>query len=134
MQYNVDGIRQHKDDPASVNAWVEEMTSLPYNPALFYKPQGTPDPNGNLADNDFVLVIQTEFQKDMLSRVGDNAVYMDTTHGTNAYDFNLTTAVVIDEYGEGVPVMWAISNRQDNDTLILVLRAVETRSGQVTPR
>ena len=41
---------------------------------------------------------------------------------------------MIDEYGEGIPVMWAISNRQDADTLITVLRAVEMRSGQVTPR
>ena len=74
VQYNIDGIRRHKDDPASVNAWVEEMTSLPYNPVLFYKSQGTPDPNGNLADNDFVLVIQTEFQRDMFRRFGNNAV------------------------------------------------------------
>ena len=133
-QYNVDGISRHKDNPISVNAWVEEMMSLPYNPVLFYKPQGTTDPNGNLADNDFLLVIQTEFMRDMFSRFGNNAVCMDTTHGTNAYDFNLITAVVIDEYGEGIPVMWAISNRQDTDTLITVLRAVEMRSGQVTPR
>ena len=133
-QYNIGGISRHKDDPISVNAWVEEMTSLPYNPVLLYKPQGTPDPDGHLADTDFILAIQTEFQRDMLSKFGNNAVCMVSTHGTNAYDFNLIAAIVIDEYGEGIPVLWAISNRQDTDTITAVLKAVETRSGRVTPK
>ena len=133
-QYNIGGISRHKDDPISVNAWVKEMTSLPYNPVLLYKPQGTPDPDGHLADTGFILAIQTEFQRDTLSKFGNNAVCMDSTHGTNAYDFNLITAIVIDEYGEGIPVLWAISNRQDTDTITAVLKAVETRSGCVTPK
>ncbi len=38
---------------------------------------------------------------------------MDTTHGTNMYDFNLLSVVVLDEYGEGIPVAWMISSRED---------------------
>ena len=54
-------------------------------------------------------------------------------YGTNAYDFNLMTAIVIDEYGEGIPVLWAISNRQDMETLTIALRAMKTRTGRVSP-
>ena len=132
-QYNVDSISRHKDDPISVNAWVEEVTSLPYNPVLHYKPQGAPEPDCRLAETDFLLVIQTEFQRYMFSKFGNNALCMDSTHGTNAYDFNLMTAIVIDEYGEGIPVLWAISNRQDMETLTIALRAMKTRTGRVSP-
>ena len=45
----------------------------------------------NIAANHVGLVI----------KFGQIAICMDATHGTNAYDFNLITAVVIDEFGEG---------------------------------
>ena len=41
----------------------------------------------DLGTNDFILSIQTEFQKDMLKAFGDNTISIDTTHGTNIYDF-----------------------------------------------
>ena len=28
------------------------------------------------------------------------------THGTNSYDFNLVTVLVVDEFGEGYPIAW----------------------------
>lgn len=43
-----------------------------------------------------MLCIQTEFQKDMLNAFG-----------------HLETLVIIDEYGEGVPIAWMLCNRQD---------------------
>ena len=56
------------------------MTSLPYNPVLHYKPQGAPDPDCRLADTDFLLVIQTEFQRDMFSKFGNNALCILVPH------------------------------------------------------
>ena len=47
-------------------------------------------------------------------------VCVDGTHGTNGYDFTLITVMVIDEYGEGFPVAWCISNREDQLLLILM--------------
>ena len=90
------------------------MQALPYNPILNYKDQGRPQPDNldNLAD-DFLLCIQTEFQRGMLKAFGHDTVCIDTTHGTNMYHFNLITLVVIDEYGEGIPVAWMLSNRED---------------------
>jgi hypothetical protein len=34
----------------------------------------------------------------------ETCVRMDPTHGTNAYDFNLITVLVMDGFGEGIPV------------------------------
>ena len=136
LKHNTEGIIRHKDDSKSVHVWTEEMKSLPYNPVLLYmyKAQGIPDPNNFLKEDDFLLVIQVEFQRDMLIKFGQNAICMDATHGTYAYDFNLITAVVIDEFGEGVPVFWAISNKQDTEVLVLVFNVVKQRSGNINPK
>jgi len=40
-------------------------------------------------------------------------VAMDLTHGTNAYDFQLTTFTLVDDHGEGFPSAFCFSNRVD---------------------
>ena len=65
----------------------------------------------------------------MLVRHGDNAVCLDATHGTNAYDFKLITLLVIDDFGAGIPVCWAISNREDSLVLVEMLKPVRERCG-----
>ena len=135
-QYNIEGVMRHANDLSSVSAWVEEMKSLNYNPVLLYKIQGMPqsDEMDNIADQDFVLAIQTEFQRDMLMKFGNNTVCVDATHGTNMYDFHLITILVIDEYGEGIPVVWVITNREDALLLMEFLKEIKKRTGPLTPQ
>ena len=66
--YNIEGINRHANDLISVSTWRLDMQALPYNPILIYKEQGRPQPYNldNLADYDFLLCIQTEFQRDKL--------------------------------------------------------------------
>ena len=71
-QYNIDGIVRHKNDLTSVRVWVQEMSTLEYNPVLIFKPQG--ESKDNFTENDFLLVLQTEFQRDMFQRFGSVAV------------------------------------------------------------
>ena len=87
---------------------------LPYNHIIIYKEEGKPKPDNldNLADDNFLLCIQTEFQRDMQKAFGYDTVYIDTTHDINIYHFNLITLVVIDEYGEGISEVWMLSNRE----------------------
>ena len=66
----------------------------------------------NLSKDDFLIVIQTPFQKDTMQQYGSKAVLMDSTHSTTQYKFLLISIMVIDDYGEGIPVAWAISNRR----------------------
>ena len=48
-----------------------------------------------------------------MKQYGNNIICVDTTHGTNHYDFNVFTIMVVDDYGEGLPVAWAITNTED---------------------
>ena len=68
-----------------VCAWVKELEALPYNPVLVFKAQGEPqqDHMNNIGKNDFLLGLQTQFQRDMLIKHGGVCVCMDATHGTN---------------------------------------------------
>jgi len=52
----------------------------------------------------------------MLTKFANNIVCIDSTHGMNQYDFHLTSLVVIDEYGAGIPAAFCISNRKDTNT------------------
>ena len=131
-QFNIDGIMRHKNDLTSVMAWVEEMSTLDYNPVLAFKMQGISLPNA--PTDDILLVVQTAFQCDVLKSFGSNAVCIDSTHGTNAYDFTLTSILVIDDYGGGLPVGWMISNREDKHMLIQFFTALKQRGGYIKPQ
>lgn len=133
---NIEGVQKHTNDQTSVRAWVCEMAELPYNPVVVFKAQGDKqgDTMDNIADDDFLLGIQTEFQCDLLRQFGAEAVCMDSTHGTNHYDFYLTTLLIVDEWGEGVPVAWLVSNHETTTVLVEFLRAVKGRCGPITPR
>ena len=64
----------------------------------------------NLKMEDMLLIIQTKFHKDIMLKFGSNIVCLDATHGITMYDFLLMTVVIVDQYGEGVPITWAVSN------------------------
>ena len=62
-------------------------------------------------------------------------VCMDATHGTNMYDFKLITLLVLDDFGEGIPVAWVITNREDATMLVEFLTAIKHMTGVLkTPR
>lgn len=111
---------KHADDHTSVHIWVEELNSMSDSPVVLYKPQGSApsDTLTNLAASDFVLGVQTSTQRTFMTQFGNNKmVCLDSTHGTNQYGFNLITVMVIDDFGEGIPVAFLISNREDEVVL-----------------
>ncbi len=131
-QYNIRGIEKHANDHSSVCAWVSELRSLvEFDPVLHFKQQGCED--GKLGKEDFLLCLQTEFQLEMFKLFGHKVICVDATHATNMYEFLLITVLVIDEFGEGVPVAWAISNREDTNSLSIFLKQLRLRSGDLKP-
>ncbi len=54
-QFNIEGIVKHKNDLASVSAWVEELREMRYNPVVVFKTQGE-QVHGPLSENDFFCV------------------------------------------------------------------------------
>lgn len=133
--YCLKGIQRHQDDATSIHMWVEEMNNQENSPVLLYKPQGQSKGYTNLSPNDFILAIQTPLQADIMKRFSDGRVIcVDGTHGTNGYDFTLITVMIIDEYGEGFPVAWCISNKEDQAVLLHFYQAIKEKVGLLTPR
>ena len=130
---NIESVRKHADDHTSVYAWVEEFKKEVYNPILYYKPQGVDCPAGNLHNSDFLLVLQTEFQKDLFLEHGSHVVCMDATHGTNLYNFQLITILIMDSLGEGIPVAWAIGNHENTQLLTVFLSSIKDKIGSIKP-
>src|SRR5262249_13409215 len=85
--------------------------------------------------DDFMLVIMSSAQVSGLRKfAGQNKeVALDSTHGTNSYNFQLTTLLVIDEHGEGFPVAFCFSNKVDLISMSVFLSVVgDTVGWQVT--
>lgn len=129
------GIQRHKDDATSVDLWVKQMKSQDDNPVILYKVQGQKAPVecAGMADQDFVLAMQTPLQASMLKQFSAKVICFDGTHGTNGYNFTLVTVMVVDEYGEGLPVAWCISNKEDQTLLANFYRAIRKRVGALSP-
>lgn len=51
----------------------------------------------------------------------------------NRYDFTLVTLMVVDEYGEGFPVAWCFSNKEDHTLLSNFYEAIKRKVGALTP-
>lgn len=130
-QFNVEGIERHHDDQMSVCAWVKELQSLEYNPITIFKEQGS-GAKYMLSKDDFILGTQTQFQRDVMKEYGNTLICMDATHGTNHYQFKLITVLVLDDFGEGVPVGWMICNKEDGIVLRTFLNSLHQRTGPIT--
>ena len=63
----------------------EEMQSSQNDPIIFYQ---EPSADGS---SHFMLALATRSQRFMLEKYGHNIIAMDSTHGTNDYDFQFTT-------------------------------------------
>ena len=83
------------------------------------------DTQNSLKEDDFLLCIQTPFQRDTMIQHSNTMICADSTHSTTQYDFLLTSLLVIDDFGEAVPVAWAVSNREDTEVLSVI--SVELR-------
>ena len=96
-------VKKHKEDALSVQLTVEELQQEPFNPVLIYKPQGVTNPNyPTLSEDAFVLAVQTEFQMQLYQTYAESVLCIDSTHGTNAYNFTLITCIVADNFGQGM--------------------------------
>jgi len=87
----------------------------------------------NLKKEDFIIIIQTEHQKMLASKFGNLGVCCDSTHGTNAYDFTLTTLLVVDEFGEGQPIGWCIANHEDYNFMKFFFSTLSQNNGKLSP-
>ena len=127
---------KHTDDATSVAILIKELNEADKeSPVLFYKQQGKCLNDHQFLDkHDFVLVLQTPYQSVMMKEFGHNVICIDSTFKTTGYDFTLITVLIIDEFGEGYPVAWCLTSREDQKVISLFLKTIKDRTGIVTPR
>ncbi|GFU11775.1 uncharacterized protein TNCV_4969661 [Trichonephila clavipes] len=126
-------VIKHKDDGTSVDAWVNEIESKNDSCILFYKPQGvTSAMYPELKSDDFVLIIMNDAQCEMLKKYVSD-ICIDGTHGTNGYDFELITLLILDDMRQGFPCSFFISNRTDHFVLEIFFAKIKEKVGEICP-
>ena len=62
-------------------------------------------------------------------KYAQNLVCVNSTYSTTVYDFQLITVLVTDDYNEGIPMTWLISNacRKTTDMLHVVFLSSENK-------
>ena len=93
---------RHANDATSVNMIVKELRAEPYDAVLLFKPQHSSSAEfAAVPSNVFILAIQTQWQKEVFVKYANTIFCIDSTHGTNAYQFKVITCIVPDEFGKG---------------------------------
>ena len=131
--FNVEKIVSlHSNDADSVAAWVAKNRQDDGEKSVvrYVKFQGEEGEFG-LRQDDFMLILMTQAQIAGVQKFGGEGreVALDSTHGTNAYNFQLTTLMVLDEHGEGFPGAFCYSNRVDECTMSMFLGHVRDALG-----
>ncbi|CAM6109491.1 unnamed protein product [Calypogeia fissa] len=107
------------DDATSVKMWVEQ------NPdhILVYR-------EANEATGDkFLLAWASPWQMQTFATdAHENAVAMDATFGDNEYEYSLYTLLTYDGHQNGLPCIWAITERHTTLDLGLVLAAAKEKA------
>ena len=132
--FALQNVQRHSNDLQSVLAWISEWKSEKgeESPVLYLKVQGEGAKDGyNLPIDDFIMVVQTPFQREMFLKFAVNGICCDSTHGTNGYDYPLTTIHVIDDFGEGMPVAWCLSNHEDICSMVVFFSEIKMKCGPV---
>jgi hypothetical protein len=60
--------------------------------------------------------------------------FMDGTHGTNSYKYELTTVLILDDKNMGYPVAFFISNRKDKIAQEVFLHSLKEKVRPIHPK
>ena len=85
-----------------------------------------------LEKDDFVVTMQTEFQKHLMQKFGDKRLCCDNTHRTTGYDFILNFFLVLDEFEERVPAAFCLYNRDNFTFMKLFFSKISGSTGAIS--
>ena len=112
---------------------VKELKDEPFNPVLIYKTQGLKELQYPMVPD--YIFMQTEFQMEFYRQHAPTILCIDSTHGTNQYNFELITCVVPDamvkvhmynllyqllETGRPRPIVWCLFNHEHHQSKITI--------------
>ena len=87
--FGINEVKRHVDDQTSLLSWIQDWASIDSNAVLFYKLEGDDPPPDcpELKTEDFMIVIQSPFQRYMAEKFLQNGFCVDSTHGTTGTTF-----------------------------------------------
>lgn len=88
---------------------VQRLRQTEENPILMYRVPNTQEESHDRTKS-LLIVLATQFQLKMLHDFGKNHICIDSTHDTAGYSFYLTSIVVVDDYGNGIPAAFCLSS------------------------
>ena len=85
-----------------------------------------------LKNDDCLIIIQSDFQKRSMIAFANKTICIDTTYNLSKHKYFLITILVLDDFNEGVPVAWAICNREDTELLNFFFTKIKASVGNIT--
>lgn len=101
---------------------------------LYYKIEGAYDPDFSfINEDDAVLIFMNAKQEDKLKKFGGDVIALDTTNGSNEQNLILQILLVVDEYQESYPVVFGLSNRNNESFTEMFLCYIKDKIGTLQP-
>ena len=134
-------MRNHSNDAVAVQMLVQAWSQLVNDggtPVRYYKKKGEVNADTSevkkslFTKEDFMLVMQSAAQSEML-RENPRILCVDATHGITGYSFYLLSIVVIDRYGKGLVIGWAITSRENLRTWEILAKSLRESSLSAQP-
>ncbi|KAF8770302.1 hypothetical protein HNY73_017849 [Argiope bruennichi] len=125
--YATDEYNPGLSDAESVDQWVRLCCQMEDSPILFYRQEDI-----GSTEEDFLLIIMTEFQKQILMSSAKQVVCVDSLYRRKGGRFYLTVLFIMDEYEIAFPVAFCISNKVDKPVIWQFLTSIKESTGPLS--
>ncbi|KAG8177326.1 hypothetical protein JTE90_018352 [Oedothorax gibbosus] len=126
--FDSDEYSSRLSDAESVHRWVRLCCQMEESPVLYYRQEA----NSYVTDEEFVLIIMTEFQKNILLSSDRQILCVDAAHRRKGGRFYLTTLIALDESETAFPVAFCISNQVNKKVVKLFLTNIRDSTGPIS--
>ncbi|KAG8177325.1 hypothetical protein JTE90_018351 [Oedothorax gibbosus] len=114
-----DNIPGCLSDADSLNSWVRTCTEMEDSPILYYSQE----------ENKILLIIMTEFQKNILMSSDKQILSIDNALRQRGSRFYLTSLMALDEHETAFPVAFCISSKVDKNMVTQFLMSIKDSTG-----
>lgn len=127
QKYKIFNGAKYKQDNMSVETIIDECNRLEHNPILLSKNKNVK--HDILGSDEFMIIIMTDSQAELLTKFGNDLIYIDSTRDNEQHDFHLTTIIIYDESGEAFPVCYCISTNVNKTSMTVLYGEVKNKLG-----
>ncbi len=136
--YVTGAIQRHTNDQLNLLSWIKQWESSPNpSPVFMYKIEGNSygvdiTELTGFKHDDFIIVIQSQLQREMMKKFSPNGVCFDYTI-IPVSKMVLASLQVIDDTGQTLPVTWCLSNTNADFFMKIFFTKLKQVCGDLTP-